>query len=117
MVVAFAIMMVMTPTAVRARLRLELRIFFLHGSAQALQHFLQYAVLINPQETIAHLSLGVTIAQMEGTAQQIMRRMAGNPICGLFRRHNAHYLSFIASQQIVIPQHGASRSKNRDLFS
>ena len=116
MVVAFAIMMVMTPTAVCARLRLELRTFFLHGRSQPLQHFLQYAILINPQESVTDLRLRMTITEMEGTAQQIVRRTAGNPVCGLFRRHDAHYPAVIALEQVVIPQHGTSRGKNGDFF-
>src|SRR5438445_1519062 len=91
MAVTFTFMMVMTPAAVCTSLWLELRTFFLHARPQPLQHFLQYAILINPQESLAHLRLRMTITEMKGTAQQIVRRTAGNPVCGLFRRHDTHY--------------------------
>ena len=58
-------MMMAAPPAVGAGFRLELRIFFDHRRAQALEHFLQYGVLVDAQKTFFHLGLRMTITDMK----------------------------------------------------
>ena len=117
MTMAFAVMMVVAATAISAGLRLELRTFLHHRSAQALQHFLQHTVLINAQETFANLGLGMPITKMERTPQEVMRSIANHAIRRFLRRHNLDYPILIPLEQIIVAQHGTPGCKDSYFFS
>ena len=93
MVVSIAMMMVTAAAAIGTGFRFEWRCFFGNGCTQPLQHLLQNRILMNPQESVSHLSLRMPVTQMKGAAQQVVWRMAGNPVSGFSGSNNLYYPS------------------------
>jgi hypothetical protein len=54
----------------------------------------------------------MTITEMEGASQQVVRGIANYTIGGFLRRHNLDYPAVIPLEQIVVAQHGSPRGKN-----
>jgi|APThiThiocy_cv2_1041547.scaffolds.fasta_scaffold16143_2 hypothetical protein len=109
--------MVVDAAAICTRFRLEPRTFLHHGGAEAFQHFLQHAVLVNAQKTIAYLGLGMAVAKMKRAPKQVVRRIANYPVCRFFRRHDLDYPAVISLEQVIMAQHSTPGRKNGYLFS
>lgn len=109
-------MVMMSSAAIGPCFRFKLRTFFHHDCPQAFQHLLQYPILVNAQKPVAYLGLGMTVAKVERTAQQIVGRAAGNPVGRLFGRDNTDHSAIIALKKIPIAQDSAPGSKNPDFF-
>jgi hypothetical protein len=118
MAMAFSIVvMVMAAAAICARFRFEPRTFLRHGGSEAFQHLLQHAVLVDTQETIAYLSLGMAVAKMERAPKQVVRSIANHPVRRLFRRHDLDDPAVISLEQVIVAQHGTPGRKNSHFFT
>jgi hypothetical protein len=117
MAMAFAVMMMVAAAAICPGFRLELRTFPHDGSAQAFQHFLQHAVLINAQKTFPDLGLGMPVTKMERAPQEVVRRIANYTVRRFLRRHDLDHPTVIPPEQVVVTQHGTPRCKNGHLFA
>lgn len=116
MTVAILIMVVMAASTISPRFRFELGAFFRYGRAQSLQHFFQYGILPNAQETFSYLGLRMPIPQMKRAAQEVMPGMAGYSVGRFVRRHDLHYPAIIAPEQIIVAQHGSTLGKDRNFL-